>query len=183
VDIWDDLFRKGPVQKRPDSGHPPSVTTPLDLRLYPARPRRRRWLGRALAAGALVVVLAAAGLAALALISRTHPGGQPTPTAGSPAVPRPRAVVEAYFAAINAHHWRKVWNLGGKNLSPTYGAMVAGYRSTARDVLTHVKTHGDRVSLRLIAHQTDGTVHTYQASYVVRNGVITTAHNTLLRTS
>lgn len=130
-----------------------------------------------------MVVLAVAGLAALALTSRGHPGGQPTPPASSPAVPGPRAVVGAYFAAINAHNWRKVWNLGGKNFSHTYGEMVAGYRSTARDVLTRIKTHGDRVSVRLIAHQTNGTVRTYQASYVVRNGVITAAHTTLLGTS
>jgi hypothetical protein len=95
-----------------------------------------------LAAGALVVVLAVAGLAAVALTSRGHSGGGPTPPASS-AVAGPKAVVKAYFAAINAHSWRKVWNLGGKNFSHTYREMIAGYRGTSRDVLTHIAAHGD----------------------------------------
>jgi hypothetical protein len=92
-------------------------------------------------------------------------------------------VVRAYFAAINAHQWRKVWDLGGKNFSRTYDQMVAGYRSTARDVLTSVHAHGHTVTVRLRAHQTDGTVRTYRITYTVRDGVITKARTTLLGTS
>jgi hypothetical protein len=136
-----------------------------------------------LAAGALVVVLALAGLVALALTSRGNSGGPPTPPASSAAVAGPKAVVKAYFAAINAHSWRKVWNLGGKNFSHTYQEMIAGYRGTSRDVLTHIVAHGNRVSVRFAAHHTNGIVETYKASYVVRNGVITAGHATLLRTS
>ena len=137
-----------------------------------------------LAAGALVLVLAAAGVAALALTSRLHLGSQPTPPASSsPAAASPRAVVVAYFAAINAHQWRKVWNLGGKNFSRTYDQMVAGYRSTARDVLTSVHGHGRVVTVRLKAHQTDGTVRTYRITYTVQDGVITRAHTRPLGTS
>ena len=137
-----------------------------------------------LAAGALVLILAGAGVAALALTSRLHLGGQPTPPASSsPAAASPQAVVEAYFAAINAHQWRKVWNLGGKNFSPTYGQMVAGYRSTSRDVLTSIHAHGDIVTVRLRAHHTDGTVLTFKISYTVQDGVITGAHSRQLKTS
>ena len=132
---------------------------------------------------ALVLVLAGAGVVALALTSGLHLGSQPTSPASSPAAAGPRAVVEAYFAAINAHKWRKVWNLGGKNFSPTYGQMVAGYRSTAHDVLTSVHAHGHIVTVRLKAHQTDGTVRTYRITYTVRDGVITRARTTLLGTS
>jgi len=135
------------------------------------------------AAGALLaVVLAGAGVA-LALTSRGVFGGQPTPPASSPAVPSPRAVVESYFAAINAHDWRRVWDLGGKNLGQTYSQMVAGYRSTAHDVLASIHAHGDKVTVRLLARETNGTVQTYRVSYVVRDGVITAGHATLLGTS
>lgn len=135
-----------------------------------------------LAAVALVLLLAGAGVA-LALTSRLHLAGQPTPPASSsPAAVSPRAVVEAYFAAINAHQWRKVWNLGGKNFSPTYHQMVAGYRSTARDVLTSIHAHGDVVTVRLRAHHTDGKVLTFRISYTVQDGVITGAHTKRLRT-
>ena len=176
-DFFEGLYRQGPAPKRPDVGRVPSTTTPLGWRSDLARPpRRRRRLGRVLAAGALVLVLAGAGVAALALTTGLHLGSQPTsPASSSPAAARPRAVVEAYFAAINAHQWRKVWNLGGKNFNRTYGQMVAGYRSTARDVLTSIHAHGHIVTVRLRAHHTDGTVLTYKISYTVQDGVITGA--------
>jgi serine/threonine protein kinase len=181
-DFLDHLFRKEPARQRADAGHVPSITAPLEWRPEPAPPRRRRrWPGRVLAAGALVVVLAVAGLAAVALTSRGDSGGRPTPPASS-AVAGPEAVVKAYFAAINTRSWRRVWNLGGKNFSHTYHEMIAGYRGTSRDVLTHIAAHGDRVSVRFAAHHTNGVVETYRASYLVRNGVITAGHATLLTT-
>jgi len=185
-DVYDALYRREPAPRRPETSHVPGTTTPLGWRSDFARPpRRRRWLGRVLVAAALVLALAAAGVAALVLTSRVHLGGQPQPPASSSpaAAASPQAVVRAYFAAINAHRWRKVWNLGGKNFSTTYGQMVAGYRSTARDVLTSVHAHGHLVTVRLKAHQTNGTVQTYRITYTVRNGVITKAHTTLLGTS
>ena len=157
------------------------VTAPLPGHPAAARPRRR-WRGRAAAAAAVVVVLAVAGAGALALTSRGHAGGRPSPPASSAGVPGAATVVEDYFAAINAHHWREVWALGGKNFSPTYSQMVAGYRFTAHDVVTGIVTHGDTVSLRLSAHQTNGTVRAYQASYEVRGGVITAGHATRVAT-
>jgi serine/threonine protein kinase len=182
-DFFEGLYRKGPPPKRPDVGRVPSTTTPLGWRSDLARPpRRHRRLGRVLAAGALVLVLAAAGVAALALTSRLHLGSQPTPPASSsPAAASPRAVVVAYFAAINAHQWRKVWNLGGKNFNKSYGQMVAGYRTTAHDVLTSIHAHGNVVTVHLRAHHTDGTVRTYRISYTVQDGVITVAHTKRLR--
>jgi hypothetical protein len=172
---------RGPVAEPAGDGLPPGATRPLERYPGPDRqrpPRRRGWLA---AAVALVVVLALAGLAALAVTFRGHVD-RAAPPAGAPAVPGPREVVEAYFAAINAHDWRKVWDLGGRNLGQTYSAMVAGYRLTAHDVLTGIQVHGENVSVDLNARETDGTVQTYQASYVVRDGAITKGHATLTGT-
>jgi eukaryotic-like serine/threonine-protein kinase len=170
---------RAPSAKLAEGSRAADVTAPLQWHPSVARPRpRRRWLGRAAAAAALVVVLAVAGVAARAFTSRGHTGGRPTAPASSPAVPGATAVVEEYFAAINSHNWRKVWELGGRNFGQTYRQMVAGYRFTAHDVVTGIVTHGDTVSLRLSAHQTNGTVQTYRASYEVHDGVITAGHAT-----
>jgi serine/threonine protein kinase len=183
-DFFESLYRQGPAPKRPDVGRVPSTTTPLGWRSDLARPPRRRRLGKVLAAAALVLVLAGAGVAALALTSGLHLGGQPTPPASSsPAAPSPRAVVDAYFAAINAHKWRKVWNLGGKNFNRSYDQMVAGYRTTAHDALTSIHVHGNIVTVRLRARHTNGTVRTYRISYTVQDGVITGARTKLLGTT
>jgi hypothetical protein len=183
-DFFESLYRQGPAPKRPDVGRVPSTTTPLGWRSDLARPPRRRRLGRVLAAAALVLVLAGAGVAALALTSGLHLGSQPTPPASSsPAALGPRAVVQAYFAAINAHQWRKVWNLGGKNFNRSYNQMVAGYRTTAHDTLTSIHVHGNVVTVHLKARHTNGTVRTYRISYTVRDGVITGARTKRLGTT
>ena len=183
-DFFVSLYRQGPAPKRPDVGRVPSTTTPLGWRSDLARPPRRRRLGRVLAAVALVLVLAGAGVAALALTSGLHLGSQPTPPASSsPAALSPRAVVQAYFAAINAHQWRKVWNLGGKNFNRSYNQMVAGYRTTAHDTLTSIHVHGNVVTVHLKARHTNGTVRTYRISYTVQDGVITGARTKRLGTT
>jgi serine/threonine protein kinase len=182
-DFFESLYRQGPAPKRPDVGRVPSTTTPLGWRSDLARPPRRRRLGRVLAAAALVLVLAGAGVAALALTSGLHLGSQPTPPASSPAALGPRAVVQAYFGAINAHQWRKVWNLGGKNFNRSYNQMVAGYHTTAHDTLTSIHVHGDVVTVHLKARHTDGTVRTYRISYTVHDGVITGARTKRLGTT
>ena len=51
-DFFEGLYRQGPAPKRPDVGRVPSTTTPLGWRSDLARPpRRRRRMGRVLAAG------------------------------------------------------------------------------------------------------------------------------------
>jgi hypothetical protein len=109
------------------------------------------------------------------------------PTAGtSPVVPSaasPRAVVRAYIAAINQRDWPAVWQLGGKNLGESYRQMVNGYRDTSSDVITSMTTHGDRVTVRILAYETTGPVQTYRLSYIVSDGTIITGQQTLLGTS
>ncbi len=166
-----------PVGKLADGRRSSDVTAPLQWQPAAAQPRRRRPAGLVVA-GALVVVLAAAVIAALAFTSLGHHGGRPTSPPSSAAAAGPKAVVEAYFAAINAHNWGKVWDLGGKNFSKTRSQMIAGYRLTAHDDVTDTVTHGDEVSFRLAAHQTNGSVKIYHESFAVRDGVIKSAHLT-----
>ncbi len=183
----------------------PSATTSAgqyqawdDTRQFPgarpagvATPRRRlTWMRAAGALAALLTVAAAAlvitsgwstiaGRGPSAGNSRDHsPSASPT----SPGPPSPRAVVEAFYAAINRRDWPRVWQLGGKNLNQSYPAMVAGYRQTRHDVLTAIKTRGNSVVARLLAYETNGTVQTYRLSYVVQGGVITSGHGQLLAT-
>jgi serine/threonine protein kinase len=165
-----------PVAKLADGRRPADVTAPLQWQSPPAQPRRRRRAGLALA-GALVVVLAGAVIAVLASTSLGQHGGRPTSPPSSTAA-GPKGVVEAYFAAINVHNWNKVWDLGGRNFSKTRSQMIAGYRMTAHDDVTDIVTHGDEVSFRLVAHQTNGSVKTYHELFVVRDGMIKAAHLT-----
>ena len=92
-------------------------------------------------------------------------------------------MVLAYIAAINRHQWHRVWALGGRNLSRSYAAMVAGYRLTAHDELTAIRVRGDTVDANLSARETTGVVQHYRMHYVVRHGVIVAGHAILLGTS
>jgi hypothetical protein len=156
----------------------------------PPPTRRRRWVW-AWAVGGVAVVL---GIATTAVALTFRPsGGVPHRSATTPAshatlpaslqVAAPRAVVEDFFAAINAHNWPQVWQLGGKNFGYTYPAFVAGFHQTARDAVTRLTTHGDTVSVRFLAYETTGAVQTYHARYTVHHGQITSGQQTLLATS
>ncbi|HXS64150.1 MAG TPA: hypothetical protein VN767_14950 [Streptosporangiaceae bacterium] len=111
--------------------------------------------------------------------SSSAPASQPP----APDTPSPENVVRAFIAAINAHDWPRVWQLGGKNLNSSYDQMVSGYRLTARDILTNLATSGNTVTARLLAYETTGGVQTYLVRYVVSGGIIVAGHGTLLGTS
>jgi transcriptional regulator with XRE-family HTH domain len=98
--------------------------------------------------------------------SLRHPAPAPTPAG-------PVATVRAYVAAINGHHYARAWHLGGRNTGGSYSQFVSGFSTTARDTLTVVSVAGHVVTARITAHQTDGTVATYEGTYTVDNGVIT----------
>ena len=108
----------------------------------------------------------------------SRPSSQSTPTSpGRPASHArpagPAATVRAYIAAINGHHYRRAWHLGGRNSSPTYAAFTQGFSTTARDTLIILSVNGNVVTARLVAVQTDGSIKTYQGTYAVEDGVIT----------
>ena len=102
----------------------------------------------------------------------TAPSPPPTSAQG----PRePGAVVRAYYDAINAHHYRTAWNLGGKRFSPTYSSFVAAFAGTAHDRLQILRVSGPTVAVRLEAAQDSGAVKVYSGTYQVSGGVITGA--------
>jgi serine/threonine-protein kinase len=85
----------------------------------------------------------------------------------------PASVVRAYIAAINAHDYRRAWNLGGKNIGESYSAYSSGYAATSHDTLSDLSVHGDTVTAGLTTLQTDGTSRAFHGTYTVTNGVIT----------
>lgn len=142
---------------------------------------RRRWFWIALCAA--VALAGGAGVALTSHNSGTHkPAG--TRASGASQTARggrtPSAVVKAYFGAINAHNWGKVWQLGGKNLGPSYASMVAGFQDTSRDVITRMTADGDAVTVRIRAYQTTGVVQIYVLSHTVSGDVIAGGHQTLI---
>lgn len=103
------------------------------------------------------------------------------PAAPAPAAPppstanasSPQAVVQAYFAAIDAGNYALAWSLGGQNIeNGSYDAFVQGFSGTSYDAVTVTSVSGDTVSVDLDATQTDGTHKYFSGTYTVRNGVI-----------
>jgi hypothetical protein len=161
----------------------------------PGPPPPRRSGGRILLAGQgipLILIVIVLGLAgALAARSLAAPGASAgasqalAPNGASPARPAPShatasplpttpaAVVRAYFAAINAHDYRRAWQLGGDHLTPSYSQFVAGFADTASDTVEVGSAPGEVVGVLLTAVQTDGTTRYYSGTYTVRRGAIT----------
>jgi hypothetical protein len=103
-----------------------------------------------------------------------------------PAVSGPSVVVMTAFTAINSHDWLtlcRLWVHPGPCRGARYRKMIAGYKLTARDVVTDLRTDGDAVSGRLLAHETTGAVQTYTFSYKIKNGKIAWGHSALVKTS
>jgi hypothetical protein len=59
--------------------------------------------------------------------------------------------------------------------SAAYEEFTQGLGTTAPDTLIALSVNEDTVTARLVAVQTDGSVRTYQRTYVVRDGVIAQA--------
>jgi serine/threonine protein kinase len=140
---------------------------------HESRPGRSRTVARVVVAIAAVIAVAAATTAAVEL----HRAPDPPPAGASP-----QTVVREYFAAINARDWPEVWRLGGRNFSPSMRAMITGYSTTRRDVLTSIDVKGELVQVRLLAYETTGAVRKYALTYRVHRGVITAGSQLLLTT-
>ena len=143
----------------------------------------------------ILVVLFLGAAAVTYLVTHRHTGGTPAPvlttvtaspsphgsgatspagsaTAAPPPVSTPAGTVQAYYAAINGHHYARAWRLGGSNSGSSYPGFVSGYATTQHDTVTILSVSGNVVTARVAALQTDGTVKTYQGTYTVSNGVI-----------
>jgi hypothetical protein len=163
--------------------------TAVDYLQPPAQTRRQPKPGVVgLAVAAALAVIAASAVAIVTMLSHHH---QPSPPTGSPrrtqlsTVGRsvqlgPRAVVEAYYAAVNTRDWGRAWRLGGKYLSPSYRSMVAGYRATDKDVISSIRVAGGTVVVRIRAYEVGGALQVYRMVYLVNDGIIVNGHQTLL---
>ena len=90
-----------------------------------------------------------------------------------------QAVVQQYYADLNSHDYASAWALGGNNLNgySGYDAWVAGYSTTSWVTLGTWEYYpgSNAIQVTITAGQSDGSVRTYQGSYTVYNGVITSA--------
>jgi restriction system protein len=157
--------------------------------LVPGAPGARRPRGLRPAAKATTAALSAA-LVLLAVIAFQQPIprslAKATAPVHRPAFPDPGTVVREAFAAINTHHWRTLWRLSSHpdhGRGKSYRKMIAGYRLTARDVVTSLKARGQTVTARVDAYETTGTIQTFDFTYKVHSGKIISGHAVLLDTS
>lgn len=103
-----------------------------------------------------------------------------------PAVSGPSEVVMVALTAINRRDWPtlcRLWAHHDPCRGPRYRKTIAGYRLTARDVVTNLRARGDAVSGRLLAYETTGPVQTYTFSYTIKNGKITSGRSALVKTN
>jgi hypothetical protein len=104
--------------------------------------------------------------------SRAGPS-QPASPAGDGQARGPAATVQGYFAAITRKDYHRAWALGGRSNNTSYHSFTRGLRHTARDTVPIISVTGPDVRARLRAQGADGTMHTFQGTYVVHGGVIT----------
>ena len=115
---------------------------------------------RSSAKGTAAVGLTVALLVAFAMFhspASTHPAAKTLPGHSARRPMSPAAVIEANFAAINRHDWRTVWQLWyhpAPGYGPGYRRLIDGYRLTARDVVTGLKTRGSAVFAHVVAYDT-----------------------------
>ncbi|MER6420044.1 hypothetical protein [Streptomyces sp. NPDC001137] len=112
------------------------------------------------------------------------PSAPDTATAAPSTSPAdPASVVESFYAAINAHDYRRAWDLGGSHLGRPYADFAGGFADTVADVIGIDDVNGNTVDVHLHALHTDGSTADYAGSYVVENGTITYGSLHLVATS
>jgi eukaryotic-like serine/threonine-protein kinase len=162
----------------------------------PAADRRWSRAGLAYIAAAAAILVGAGVFIAVHLLGSQSSGGSPTaathPAASRGATPSqapaaapagPRAVIEAYFAAINRRDFASAWKLGGDHLGESYASFVGGFAKTSSVDITSLRTDGGTVNVRTLATETTGQVQKYALVYIVRGGVIVYGQATLIRTN
>ncbi len=94
-----------------------------------------------------------------------------------PAVANAQSVVTQYYQDITNGDFTDAWALGGDNIGGNdYTGWVAGYNTTASITLNTISDwNSTTIHADLVATQTDGAVKTYDGTYTVIDGVITSA--------
>lgn len=101
--------------------------------------------------------------------------------APDPALTSPSAVVTQFYTDISNGDYAAAWSLGGDNIGGTdYSGWVAGYQDTTASisVVTSSDWNDDTADAEIDATQLDGSEKTYDGTYTVQDGVITSAHIT-----
>jgi Protein kinase domain len=185
------------ADRRAAARHGASATTVLRAEPARADPRLRRALVIGLAAAAVLAVAGAVAVGVDVASGHQHnqrgaqgssadahqASGASAPASQAqtrPAAGHPRAVIEAYYAAVNNHDWQEAWNLGGQNLASSYQALVAGYADTEEDVIRAIRVAGDHVVVRLRAYEISGALQIYLLNYIVKDGVIVSGTERLI---
>jgi hypothetical protein len=104
--------------------------------------------------------------------SRTAPSVSQSAVPPS-SVQGPAAVVQAFYDAVNAHDYRRAWELGGKNLSDSYQEFADGYAHTDHTTVKVRQVSGGTVTVDLIADEYNGRRQSsFTGTYTVRDGEI-----------
>ncbi|WP_052433876.1 zinc ribbon domain-containing protein [Streptacidiphilus melanogenes] len=104
----------------------------------------------------------------------------PTPEPTTPPTPSddPAAVVQQYYADLNAQDFTSAWQLGGDNIAGTsYAQWQSGFGDT-QDIQVQATDDASNpgvVDAVITSTQTDGSVQNYSGTYTVSGGVITAA--------
>jgi hypothetical protein len=107
------------------------------------------------------------------------PSAPQAPAEGAPGQPlaNAAAVVTQYYQDLSNGDYADAWTLGGVNVAGTdYNTWVAGYATTTSVTLnTESQWNSTTVSASITATQSDGGSTSYQGTYTVEGGVITSA--------
>ncbi|MBZ6378430.1 hypothetical protein B5C34_12915 [Pacificimonas flava] len=128
--------------------------------------------------------VAPAALLLLAACSQSVEEGEPTPEAVAAAAEGPRAVVDAYYAALNSGEYDTAWQLWGKDPeadSEEFETFVEGFEDTELAIAEVGEAGAERmrdgwvyaeVPVRVEDLKSDGTGSGYSGTYTVRRSVV-----------
>ncbi|MGD0924348.1 MAG: hypothetical protein ABR926_04060 [Streptosporangiaceae bacterium] len=106
------------------------------------------------------------------------PSAQQAPAGDAPQpLANAAAVVTEYYQDLSNGDYAEAWTLGGVNIAGTdYNTWVAGYATTTSFTLNaESQSNSTTVGASITATQSDGGSTSYQGTYTVEGGVITSA--------